>query len=166
MAELVADREVHREWPGGYAYRPFQVLPTSKRFTHSNEKLKPDAKGTGSNISALWTPTLQETLIGGVVQGSKRLTSRGGSASCRAKMWKASLELAQGLDDARICLALQADIYAQIKDSELISYRADVKAEVRAKVLKPWICNTGDDDFDLSSLQDCHQKSDNSRRLS
>ena len=59
-----------RQWSGGYAFRSFSVAVNEVDFQFSQqEALRRSKTLKGSNISAVWTPNANETLVNGVLQG-------------------------------------------------------------------------------------------------
>ncbi|RYN42451.1 hypothetical protein AA0112_g1531 [Alternaria arborescens] len=137
------------EWKGGYRFQPFTILPTDREFTWSRRALSATEKAVPSNISAVWTPTWQETLIGGVMQGRKQLDPRGASKICRRGLWLEGLRLAGVLCGTVVTSgALRKRKYAEMKGSEELIERTRAKEDIR-KALKGWVRNTGDDDFSI-----------------
>lgn len=143
------DHKQTTEWKGGYRFQPFKILPTSREFIWSRRALSAAEKAVPSNLSAVWTPHWQETLIGGVLQGRKQLDPRGASRICRRGLWMEALRLA-GLLGGTMAVgeALRKTKYADTKGSEELHQRIKVKEDIR-KALKGWVRNTGDDDFSL-----------------
>lgn len=140
-----------KEWKGGYRFQPFTVLPTDREFTWSRRALSAVEKAVPSNISAVWTPNWQETLIGGVLQGRKQLDPRGASKICRRGLWMEALRLAGLLGGAVVMgEALRKKKYAEMKGSDEIHERIKAKEGIR-KALKGWVRNTGDNDFSLET---------------
>ena len=101
-----------------------------------------------SNISVVWTPGLQETLIGGVLQGRKQFDPRGASQICRRQMWRAAVDV------VALCGLLGARrSYGDFKErSSTLRERRRVKSEVTTEALSGWIRNAGDDGFQLEDL--------------
>lgn len=107
-----------------------------------------------SNISAVWTPHWQETLIGGVLQGRKQLDPRAASRICRRGLWGEGVRVA-GLVGAAAAavttttlLSSQKSLYKELKQSNMLTARHRVKADVKG-VLKGWLSNVGDDEWHL-----------------
>jgi tRNA-specific adenosine deaminase 1 len=138
------------EWLAGYKFRPFTVKPTTKEFAWSRRALAAEETAVPSNLSAVWTPHWQETLIGGVLQGRKQLDPRGASRICRRALWIESVRVAGMLSGAAVTAVLGAKkTYAEMKSSSpLLEERNRVKTDVKA-VLKAWPKNTGDEDWSL-----------------
>ena len=138
-----------KEWKGGYRFQPFTILPTDREFTWSRRALSATEKAVPSNISAVWTPSWQETLIGGVMQGRKQMDPRGASKICRRGLWMEALRLAGFLGGAAVMgEALRKRKYAELKGSDELHERIKVKQDIR-KALKGWVRNTGDDGFSI-----------------
>jgi tRNA-specific adenosine deaminase 1 len=133
------------QWKGGYRFHPFAVHPTSREFPWSRRNVTTSEKAVASNLSAVWTPSWQETLIGGVLQGRKQVDPRGASSICRRSMWTAALQLAGLMGMLEV---LREESYADVKGSEMLADRRTVKNDVR-KALKGWVTNTGDEAFRL-----------------
>ncbi|KAI4630695.1 hypothetical protein J4E80_001633 [Alternaria sp. BMP 0032] len=139
------------EWKGGYRFQSFNILPTNRKFTWSRRALSATEKAVPSNLSAVWTPGWQETLIGGVLQGRKQLDPRGASRICRKGLWMEAVRLAGLLGGAVTATeALRKKKYADLKKSEGLEERIKVKDDIR-KALKGWVRNTGDDHFSLEA---------------
>jgi tRNA-specific adenosine deaminase 1 len=136
------------DWGGNYAFRPFKVQTTDLKFDFS--KTSVDQRGgklSASNLAAAWTASgVEETILGGVVQGRKAFDIKGGSHMSRRSMWSKGKQLEELLGDQH-CLSVQ--VYRDIKELPALAARASVKAEVRGKALAGWIRNEGDEDFRL-----------------
>lgn len=102
-----------------------------------------------SNISAVYTPTWQETLIGGVLQGRKQFDRRGASRVCRMGLWKAVAEIAKTLTIPMFIETLRSERYGQIKRHVLLKNRENVKEDVQMNALQGWLKNNGDEEFIL-----------------
>lgn len=132
-----------RRWSGGYAFRPFKVNTTNREFKFSRRSQgSANSVFKSSNISALWNPHEQETLINGVLQGRKQTDVRGGSSVCRRRTWRLLLSMAKVPAFAGL---MSGTLYSEIKASSLLKSRRQVKDEVRAEALTGWIQNHGDD---------------------
>lgn len=126
---------------GGYAYRPFEVKGTQRRFEFERVK-----GAVGSNLSALWTPQKQEVLIGGVLQGRKPRDVRGGSSVARRAMWmlvESIAETAGGFEGSG-----KDKTYGQVKRG-LDREREEVKLVIWEKALQGWKRNEGDNPWKL-----------------
>ena len=136
-------------WSSGYSFRPFGVETTNQEFSLSRRSLQSLSTETkGSNVSALWTPRLQETLINGVLQGRKHTDPKGSSAVSNLRMWSTIIQVLASL---RILAFEKCEYhvkYQQIKGDGLLEDRRRVKEEVRTESLKGWVRNEGDD-FEL-----------------
>jgi tRNA-specific adenosine deaminase 1 len=135
-------------WNGGYRFQAFDVKPTCREFPWSRRALLPNQKAVPSNVSAVWTPHWQETLIGGVLQGRKQLDPKGASSMCRRGLWMEAVRLA-GLVGVPVLLdALKQGRYEDVKGCGVLAERRQVKEDVKG-VLKGWVRNSGDDDWAL-----------------
>ena len=102
----------------------------------------------GSNISAVYHPGLHETLINGVLQGRKQFDARGASALCNTRMWKVVVQVAVAVLGSPLPERFYFGQYQQLKESDALEHRREVKKEVRRESLRGWIRNEGDD-FEL-----------------
>ncbi|KAI0848412.1 adenosine deaminase/editase [Daldinia vernicosa] len=176
-----------------YTFRPFTVKTTSSEFAFSqraatqatannanqhaatNEQNRPAAqKVSASNISAAWTRSgLEETTLGGILQGRKQSAAdaRGASFASRRRIWGLAVEVADlllpqaGEDNeegeegegeamntsaiADIRRALTAETYGEMKGCALLEPRRRAKHRARAEALKGWVRNLGDESFNL-----------------
>lgn len=134
-----------KRWLGGYAFRPFKTVTTTREFPFSRHNTTSKRNPPkGSNIAAVYNPFLQETLINGVLQGRKQSDLRGGSGLCNVQMWKLVFQIA-----AMMALPLLPKLQSfasnrQAKESELLEARRQVQKAVRQDALKGWIPNEGD----------------------
>ena len=141
----------HMLWPGGFRFRPFTVLSTNVEFSHSRyDGTRLCRLSKGSNLSTAWTPPGQQCLINGVLQGRKQDDPRGASAICRRMMWRIAKEVGQGCE--AVAESLDKTRYIDVKSSDSMDQRRMVISYVRNKALKGWICNEGDDVFDLDNV--------------
>ena len=130
-------------WPAGYSFRPFRVETTNIGFHYSRK-----AAGTsrtsckGSNISAVWVPRHQETLINGVLQGRKQTDPMGASALSRVRIWNLVLQSIAFIDDSTLRDTLGLPTYSDMKISEHLEHRRRVKNDVKSKALKGWSQST------------------------
>lgn len=136
-------------WNGGYRWSEFDVKPTDREFKWSRRNIAPGGKAVASNLSAVWSPTWQETLIGGVLQGRKQLDPRGASAICRSSLWKTAVQVAAIVSVPALTQVLGKRTYADTKGDDIFEAREKVKSNVKTSGLKGWLKNTGDDDFSL-----------------
>lgn len=146
-----------RVWGGEYAFRPFEVRTTRVEFGFSRRGLvgegEKEGRGGGfvaCNLATAWTARgLLEGVIGGVVQGRKQTDPKGGSAVSRRKMWMLAREVARlAVVDESV---FEHGTYAELKESEFLADRRQVKRDIRAHALKGWVRNVGDDDFGIAS---------------
>lgn len=140
------------KWEAGYAFRPFEINTTSRDFQYSRRQpLLDGEKLAASNMAASWissrTPSTSQTeiLIGGILQGRKKLDMLGASRVSRRSMWKLALRIVSLITIPRISAALRSSSYRLVKASDLLRQRRQVKEEVQSKALKGWIVNSGDD---------------------
>lgn len=138
------------KWKGGYSFHAFEIQSTGREFTWSRRALSSMEKATPSNLSAVWTPSWQETLIGGVLQGRKQLDPRGASSICRKELWMKTGKIAGLIGIPLLVETLGKGRYADIKESSALAPRREVKKDMK-KTLSGWVKNTGDDDFALGS---------------
>ena len=138
-----------RKWNAGYAFHAFNVLTTDKEFAFSRRLVSSPA--AGSNLSAVYTPHLQECLINGVLQGRKQTDSRGGSALCNAQMWRVASSVAARMGIPILQDVLQLPSYRGLKSSETLEDRKQVKEETKIEALKGWVRNI-EDDFEVPSV--------------
>ncbi|KAJ0271993.1 hypothetical protein COL940_010720 [Colletotrichum noveboracense] len=140
-------------WSGGYRFAPFEVRTTQREFAFSKREVKARAeKIAASNLAAAWTAGgLEEGMMGGVLQGRKAFDARGASAVSRRRMWEEVAAIAGELGDDGEGLrsALAGVTYADVKGSEMLAARREVKMEARREALAGWVANVGDDKFEL-----------------
>ncbi|KAK0390926.1 hypothetical protein NLU13_0429 [Sarocladium strictum] len=99
------------------------------------------------NLAAAWTLSgIEETVLGGVIQGRKAFDVRGASAMARRTMWAKARELGEALGDG---YRVDVPVYCEIKMLPSLATRRAVKEDLRTKALTQWICNQGDDGFEL-----------------
>ncbi len=103
----------------------------------------------GSNVTAVYTPRLQESLINGVCQGRKQFDPKGGSALCNTRMCRLFFQAVTALALPSLREMLCVESYQQLKGSEVLRHRTEVKQDVRDKALRGWVRNEGDH-FDLA----------------
>jgi tRNA-specific adenosine deaminase 1 len=129
---------VGKIWPGGFNCRPFDVRTTVVNFDFSRHHLfSPKGQLKSSNISAVWTPSVQETLINGVLQGRKQDDPRGASAVSRKRMYDLAYCISNQLDERSASEVVPSDSIA-------IGQRRLVKDDVTKVALKGWIRNCQD----------------------
>ncbi|KAI9720832.1 MAG: hypothetical protein M1812_002671 [Candelaria pacifica] len=139
---------VNKQWEGGYRYRSFEIMTTSREFEFSRRG-RGKAKLVASNLSAVWTTYGQETLVNGVLQGRRLGDAKGGSMICRKGIWKVVGEVIAVLGVPLLRKVYENGSYVKLKaEEELLEHRREVKAEVKREALKGWISNQRDD-FDI-----------------
>lgn len=134
-------------------WKPFTVVPTKREFSWSRRAVGTGEKGVASNLSAIWTPAWQETLIGGVLQGRKQVDPRGASAICRRGMWKVAVQFAAAVGVVGIQQVLGKRRYADVKSDRAFDDRRSVKRSMIDKGLNGWVKNAGDDDWSLEAKE-------------
>ena len=141
-----------KAWGGGYAFHPFDVRSTNREFRFSKRSMADHQHVAlkGSNISAVGSPSLQETLIGGILQGRKHIDPRRGSALCRANMWKAVAKVIALVSMPIFCSVSSSTRYSSVKQCKLLEDRRLVKEDLKTGALKGWIDNAVDD-FEFES---------------
>ncbi|KAL5416568.1 hypothetical protein PMIN03_002110 [Paraphaeosphaeria minitans] len=139
------------DWGGGYAWRAFAVLGTAREFAWSRRMVGSSVRAASSNISAVWTPGWQETVIGGVLQGRRQFDARGASRVCRGAMWKVAVRVAAAVGMPALMQVLGKRAYKDVKESEALGARRRVKGDVKREALKGWVENRGDDGFGLGT---------------
>lgn len=140
-----------RHWPGGYSFKPFKIDTTDVEFYFSKRSVMARAeKISASNLAAAWsTSGVEETILGGIIQGRKPFDIRGASRMSRRQMWGTALDLARDLDDNNLRFALDVSTYGDVKEGPLLAARRQVKAEVRGTALAGWVKNEGDSRFKI-----------------
>ncbi len=132
-------------------------MTTANEFALSRRSvaLRSD-KIAASNLAVAWSRCgLEESLVGGVLQGRRQFDEKGASAVSRRRLWQLARDIcAQSVfGDGEIERVLCAYTYQQVKDSELLSRRRACKKDVQAVGLKGWASNGGDSDFALEKAQ-------------
>ena len=129
--------------PANYKFRPFQIKTTDITFHHSRRAAGINAKGCkGSNVSAVWTPNHQETLINGVLQGRKQTDRMGASALSRVQIWNLFLQTVNLLDVPLLNNSLSWSSYRDMKLSQGLQNRRQVKNNIISDALKGWNFNS------------------------
>ena len=150
----------NKSWGGGYSFVPFSIEPTSLEFSFSKRSVSARSEKTSaSNLAVAWTRNgLEESLIGGVLQGRKQFDLGGASLVSRRRMWSLARELVvaaagNGTDELSLCLGqeLAGNMrYDEVKEETgLLEVRRRVKEEARKEALKGWVRNSGDGAFCL-----------------
>lgn len=144
---VLAQKPEARE--AGYTFRPFEIKSTEREFRYSRRSNPLTCKPVPSNLSAVYTPRFQESLIGGVLQGRKQFDARGASMICRKRMWGTVLDVATMAALPILVEVLNAPSYGEVKKQTMLAIRKDVKEAVRKFVLSGWAENVGDESFSL-----------------
>jgi tRNA-specific adenosine deaminase 1 len=143
------------QWASGYAFTPFIMDTTSVEFKFSKRAVSQRSdKITSSPQAAAWLAShIEETIHGGVIQGTKPFDVKGASNLSRRRMWLAARDLAdrpcEDLEDIRN--VLNCCTYDQVKTGTLLIDRAMVKGHARGTALTGWIKNDGDSSFTIDS---------------
>ncbi|KAI9852381.1 MAG: hypothetical protein M1838_000903 [Thelocarpon superellum] len=122
-----------RSWRGSYGFRPFEIKTTDQEFALSRRSGPTGFPLVASNISAVYTPHIQQTLIGGRLAGRKATDLRGASAVSRRGLWSAVAQVVALLGLPALQAAVsggQGAKYGALKDHELLAPRRRVKADV------------------------------------
>lgn len=136
----------------GYSFRPFTVATTALQFQFSRrEVLARSEKIVASNLAAAWSASgIEESTMGGMIQGHKPFLPKGASRMCRRHMWQSCRDLAKKLPEwPALAAALSATTYGQIKETDELQARQKAKLRAREEALPGWIRNTGDDTFSI-----------------
>lgn len=144
------------QWPGGYSFTPFQPQTTATEFSYSRRSHGPGQKTVASNLAVAWSAHgLDETLIGGVLQGRKQSDIRGASLVSRRKEWALAVDVANllGPRPREIQELLDSASYEEVKDGKVLAARRTVKREARELALKGWARNAGDSTFKLAATK-------------
>ncbi|KAB5528866.1 adenosine-deaminase domain-containing protein [Coniochaeta sp. 2T2.1] len=144
-------RVAGRRWEGGYKWAEFAVRTTGLEFQFSKREVgRTCDKTSASNLAVAWTGNgLEEGLVGGVLQGRKQFDVRGGSGTCRRRIWQLAREVAGMERDEELGRALEGEKYGDVKGVGLLDRRRRVKDDVRGEVLRGWVRNVGDEEFGL-----------------
>lgn len=126
-------------WLAGYDFHAFRVATTEITFCYSRRVAGANLNGCkGSNISAVWTPCHQETLINGVLQGRKQTDLKGASVTSRVHIWVLFLETVGLLGIPALRHILKVSSYSELKSLPLLQHRRLVKDDVTSEALKGW----------------------------
>ncbi|KAL8824121.1 MAG: hypothetical protein Q9191_005288 [Dirinaria sp. TL-2023a] len=140
MAPMVTE-----SWPGDYSYHAFQICATDIDFAFSRGIASMlDEHPKGSNISAIWTPNVQETIINGVIQGRSWTDPQGASLVSKRRMWDLALRVLMQIEGV---LPFGADQHVQ----KILEDRRRVKGDITLGALRGWILNH-DDGFKRPAL--------------
>lgn len=126
-------------WLAGYEFRPFRVETAEIDFHYSRRVAGTNLNDRkGSNISAVWTPRHQETLINGVLQGRKQTDPLGASALSRMQIWNLLVETIGLIDALPPRNLLKMSSYLDMKKSNGLEHRRRVKDDVKSEALRGW----------------------------
>lgn len=150
-------KQVQGSWQGGYKFKEFQINTCDREFQWSKRSVEARVAGERGKIAAsamavAWTRHgLEETSLGGTIQGRKALDVKGASFTSRRKMWALSLHMAGvlGLGMVEAQKALASRMYVEVKEAGLLEARRRVKQDVKSHALRGWAKNGGDEDFSL-----------------
>lgn len=123
-----------------YAYRPFRVEKTDRRF-----EFRKMEGARASNIAVLALPHRIEVLINGVLQGRKQDDPNGACSVSRRQMWTSVQDMMRVED-----MDLPEGSYGFVKSCDVLQERRQIKRAAYERALTPWIVNEGDDDWTLS----------------
>lgn len=141
-------------WTDHYSFKPFSVETTELEFDYSKRSVSAKTeKISASNVAAAWSRSgVEESIVGGVVQGSKTTDVRGASSMSRRRMWSSVRTLAHRLGESydELQKTLCAPEYGKVKESEFLAGRRRTIADVQTMVLKGWAKNHGDSSFNTS----------------
>lgn len=140
----------NKQWGEGYAFKPFNIETTTVEFEYSKLSVKARSDSiSASNIAAAWSLSgVEESILGGVLQGRKPFSLKGASAMSRKMMWSAASDLAEKVPDyPHISEDLSSHTYKEVKDGPLLAERRKVKSDVRGTALSGWIRSNGDESF-------------------
>ncbi|KAK7426789.1 hypothetical protein QQZ08_006690 [Neonectria magnoliae] len=142
-----------RRWPGGYAFKEFVTETTDLEFEFSKRNVQARSdKIAASNLAAAWSRSgVEETILGGVIQGRKPFNSKGASRMSRRGMWEMARDVASGLGSQASGTSkyLRSGTYRDIKDGLLLAQRRQIKEDVRQTALTGWIKNDEGSDFGI-----------------
>ena len=140
--KLLADKV----WSGGFSFRPFRIATTDELFRFSQDAVSQQTTACkGSNISAVWTNSICETLINGVLQGRKQDDPRGASQVSRSRMLDLFFEICD-MEAIVLMSSYRQASYRQLKTAGAeAEARSHVKAEVIENALSGWVANAEDE---------------------
>ncbi|KAK7408856.1 hypothetical protein QQX98_008979 [Neonectria punicea] len=142
-----------RRWSGGYSFQEFVTETTDLEFEFSKRTVQARSdKVSASNLAAAWSRSgVEETILGGVIQGRKPFNSKGASRMSRRGMWEMARDVASGLGSQASGTSeyLRSGTYRDIKDSQLLVQRRQIKEDVRQTALTGWIKNDEGSDFGI-----------------
>ena len=135
-----------RKWEGGYRFQPFKIGSTEREFEFSRRVIERDGKkAKASNLSVVWNPKVEESLINGVLQGRRQVDVRGTSSVSRVRMWWMAMETMKMLALPAFVNVVAMKRYVELKSSDILDDRRSVKMDVKDVALKGWVPNVEDD---------------------
>ncbi|KAK1833184.1 adenosine deaminase/editase [Podospora conica] len=141
-----------RTWED-YGFVPFAIRTTGEEFGYSKRAVVGRAERVGaSNLAVAWTAGeggVEEGIIGGVLQGRKKVEVKGASAVSRRRMWEVAKEVGALLGDGEVRVVLEGRTYGEVKGAGALAVRRQVKEEVWRDGLRGWVRNQGDDGFGI-----------------
>lgn len=143
--------ETIANWPPSYQYQTFRVRTTNLEFSLSRRSGSRGQKMTPSNLTAVYTPHFQETLIGGVLQGRKQGDPQAPSIIARKSMWRAVADVTETIGSPALLENVQKATYGEFKAASLFECRRRAANDVKSVVLKGWTPNCGDEAFGLEA---------------
>ena len=155
MAPILNDPSFQYPQVGGYVFRPFVIKSHDTKFQYSKPSTDSENGSRSCNITAVWTPTLFEALIGGNKQGSKQFSPDTWSALSRVSLWMVVRCLSQQSEVQKLVPvpSLNCD-YGSLKNCPQLQARKKTKGNVQRMALFPWTRNTGDDAFTMPTKPD------------
>ncbi|KAF2092339.1 hypothetical protein K490DRAFT_31605 [Saccharata proteae CBS 121410] len=151
MAGLTSPSDLPSQWQGGYHFHPFSIVSTTREFQWSRRNGSADQKLIPCNLSAVYSPSQQETIVGGVLQGRRMGDLRGASMVSRRGLWGggvAVLRMAAGSEGMGEMGAVEGS-YRAFKEGKWLEGRKRAKEDARSVVLRGWVRNEGDEGFRL-----------------
>ncbi|KAL8745552.1 MAG: hypothetical protein Q9190_002318 [Brigantiaea leucoxantha] len=137
-----------RKWRCGYSFHPFQIQTTAHEFEYSCHNVSNSSKSLRtSKTSAVYNPSLEETLINGRLQGRKLGDPKGASQISNIRMVEVVMQVLTKMEPPAVYDGFKT--YRQLKSAAFFKERRQVKHDVTDNALKGWICNEGAD-FRLS----------------
>lgn len=141
--------KVITSWPKDFSFRAPDIVTTDLEFSYSKRSSSGEWKWKPSNVTAVYTPHFQETLIGGIHQGRKQGDPQAASAIARKSMWRVFVDVAEMLGSSILLQSACQPSYGKFKASRYLEARRRVSNEVKDRALQGWIPNIGDEDFSL-----------------
>ncbi|CAM1502012.1 Fc.00g039960.m01.CDS01 [Cosmosporella sp. VM-42] len=145
---------VGKEWAGGYSFKAFLTETTDLEFNYSKRSVQARSDTiSASNLAAAWSHLgVEETIIGGVIQGRKPFQEKGASRMSRRRMWESARDLADHIGDNNPHTSefLRSGTYKDIKKGPLLAERRQVKDDARHTALAGWVTNNGGSDFTIA----------------